>query len=174
VQRHRDLVYVETDLPEVAAQKRRALERMGSLGERHRVAEVDVLRDEDLMAVAGELDRSRPLAVITEGLLTYLPWDSVDGMWRGLSRLLSGFAAGRYISDIHLRSMQTVQRRAFRVLLAAFVRGKVYVHFDHTDDVKEALTAAGFTGAEVIAAGSLLGSAAQRGSRTNILEASTK
>jgi len=39
------LTYVEADLPAMAARKRRALERMGSLSERHRVLDIDVLRD---------------------------------------------------------------------------------------------------------------------------------
>src|SRR5581483_1125392 len=41
------LVYVEADLPEMAERKRAALERIGSLSERHRVREVDALRDDD-------------------------------------------------------------------------------------------------------------------------------
>ena len=44
----------------MAARKRAALERMGSLGERHRVSEIDALRDDDgpgsLAAVVAELD----------------------------------------------------------------------------------------------------------------------
>ncbi|MBV8955549.1 MAG: class I SAM-dependent methyltransferase, partial [Solirubrobacterales bacterium] len=35
------LTYVEADLPEMAARKRQALERMGALGERHRAAALD-------------------------------------------------------------------------------------------------------------------------------------
>ena len=39
------LTYVEADLPAMAQRKREALTRMGSLGEHHRVVELDVLRD---------------------------------------------------------------------------------------------------------------------------------
>lgn len=65
------LHYVEADLPEMAARKRAALERIGSLGDYHRVREVDALRDDDgpgsLAAIAAELDHRRGLAIITEG-----------------------------------------------------------------------------------------------------------
>ena len=45
-QRYGDrLTYIEADLPGMAARKRRALAAMGSLNDRHRVTEVDALRD---------------------------------------------------------------------------------------------------------------------------------
>src|ERR671938_1527773 len=47
------LTYVEADLPAMAARKRRALERMGSLSERHRVVDVDALVDEGPLSLAG-------------------------------------------------------------------------------------------------------------------------
>ena len=80
------LVYVEADLPGMAERERAALQRIGSLGERHRVSEVDVLRADDgpgsLAAVAGELDPDQGLAIVTEGLLGYLPSDAVAAIWR--------------------------------------------------------------------------------------------
>ena len=106
-QRYGDrLTYIEADLPGMTARKRRALQQMGSLNDRHRVVEVDALRDSgpnSISALAAELDRESGLAIITEGLLGYLDTDSVDGIWRRFARTLSGFASGRYISDLHLR-----------------------------------------------------------------------
>ena len=55
------LTYIEADLRDMAARKRGALERMGSLGEHHRVVALDALREdgpESLSAVASELERS--------------------------------------------------------------------------------------------------------------------
>src|SRR5207253_6217343 len=40
------LTYIEADLPDMVARKRAALERIGSLSERHRVEEVDALREQ--------------------------------------------------------------------------------------------------------------------------------
>jgi O-methyltransferase involved in polyketide biosynthesis len=107
------LVYVEADLPGMAEHKRAALQRIGSLGERHRVSEIDVLRDDDgpgsLAAVAGELDPGQGLAIVTEGLLGYLPSDAVAAIWRRFATRLGGFAAGRYLSDLHLGGVVTLR-----------------------------------------------------------------
>ena len=91
------LTYVEADLPAMAARKRRALERIGSLSAAHRVVDLDALRDRgplSLQAVAGELDPARGLAIITEGLLGYLAPDDMTGLWRRFARTLDGFAGG--------------------------------------------------------------------------------
>jgi O-methyltransferase involved in polyketide biosynthesis len=183
-QRYGDgITYVETDLPAMAERKRRALKRMGSLSEHHRVEEVDALRDEGpgtLAALAGELDRSRGLAIITEGLLGYLDPDSMEGLWRRLARTLKQFASGRYISDLHLGSVQSVPVRGFRLVLSAFVRGRVYLHFHDAAEAEAALRKAGFAHAAVLPAWQVAGDNAQqrpsdRGSQlAHILEASTE
>jgi O-methyltransferase involved in polyketide biosynthesis len=172
------LVYVEADLPEMAQRKRAALERMGSLGERHRVREVDALRDDDapgsLRAVLAELDERAGLAIITEGLLGYLPPDAVQDMWRRFATGLGRFSTGRYISDMHMGGAVTPPVRAFRVLLSGFVRGRVYLHFDGPEDAVAALRDAGFAGSDVRGASELVG-ADRSGSRlAHILEASTR
>jgi O-methyltransferase involved in polyketide biosynthesis len=173
------LTYIEADLPDMANRKRAALKRMGSISERHRVRDVDVLRDDDgpgsLAAVAGELEAGRGLAIVTEGLLGYLPGDSVDAIWRNFARTLGGFTAGRYFSDIHLGDLATAPVRAFRLLLSAFVRGGVYLHFSGAQQAEQALRAAGFASAQVRRAVDVVGHADGRGSRlANILEASTR
>jgi O-methyltransferase involved in polyketide biosynthesis len=182
------LVYVEADLPEMAARKRAALERMGSLGPRHRVADVDALRDDgpgSLAAVAAGLDENEGLAIISEGLLGYLPTDSVQGVWRRFAGVLGGFAGGRYISDLHLGGIQTAPVRAFRVVLGAFVRGRVYLHFSDAQEAEVAVRAAGFEVAEVRRAVDVLrsgGGAGDSGAAVqdpgerlaHILEASTR
>jgi len=173
------IVYVEADLPEMAARKRLALERMGSLSDHHRVREVDALRDDDgpgsLAAIAAELDPDRGLAVMTEGLLGYLPTDAVHGIWRRFARTLSRFPDGRYISDLHLAGTVTPQVRVFRLLLSAFVRGRVYLHFSDAREAEAALAAAGFGSADVRPALDVVGARedGRRGGRlANILEAS--
>jgi O-methyltransferase involved in polyketide biosynthesis len=173
------LIYIECDLPGMAARKREALERMGSDEEHHFVRELDALREEgpdSLAVLAGELDPERGLAIVTEGLLGYLPTNAVKGIWRRFAQTLGGFSAGVYISDIHIGAVQDIQVAAFRVLLSAFVRGRVYLHFDSPEDVVSALREAGFTAAEVRPATEVV-SARQGnpGSRlAHILEASTR
>ena len=173
------IVYVEADLPEMAARKRLALERIGSLSDHHRVREVDALRDDDgpgtLAQVAAELDRGQGLAIVTEGLLGYLPTDAVHGVWRRFARAIGHFAGGRYISEVHLGGTMTRQVRLFRLMLSAFVRGRVYLHFSDARDAEAALTAAGFGSAAVRPALDVIGAREdqERGGRlANILEAS--
>jgi O-methyltransferase involved in polyketide biosynthesis len=172
------LVYVEADLPEMAERKRAALERMGSLSDRHRVRDVDALRDDgpgSLAAVFAELDERAGLAIITEGLLGYLPPDAVAGMWRRFATGLGRFSTGRYISDVHMGGAVTPPVRVFRVLLSGFVRGRVYLHFGDPDEAVAALHDAGFGQAEVRRAGDIANGAGGRNSRlAHILEASTR
>jgi len=180
VQRYGErLTYVEADLPEMAERKRAALERMGSLSERHRVREVDALRNDDgpgsLAAVLAELDEQAGLAIITEGLLGYLPPDAVAGMWRRFAAGLGRFSSGTYISDVHMGGAVTPPVRVFRVLLSGFVRGRVYLHFGDRDEAVAALGEAGFGGAEVRPAGDIADGAGGPNSRlAHILEASTR
>jgi O-methyltransferase involved in polyketide biosynthesis len=180
-QRYGDrLTYIEADLPGMTARKRRALDQMGSLNDRHRVTEVDALRDRGPNSIAGlaeELDRESGLAIITEGLLGYLDTDAVDGIWRRFARTLSGFASGRYISDLHLGSMQNAHIRAFRAALSVFVRGQVHLHFDNAQQAEGALRDAGFAWAKLYRASDVPGTEPvnDRGGRlAHILEASTR
>lgn len=146
------LIYVEADLPGMVERKREALERIGSLSEKHRVAEVDALKDGgpgSLAELAATLDRRRGLAIVTEGLLGYLDRDSVQGIWRRFAQTLGRFRHGTYISDIHMGELQNPQVRVFRLLLSVFVRGRVYLHFGDEVEIRAALLDAGFRTAEV-------------------------
>jgi O-methyltransferase involved in polyketide biosynthesis len=175
-ERYDDLVYIEGDLPGMVERKRGALERMGSLSDRHRVVELDALRTRgrgSLSSVVRGLDTSAGLAIITEGLLGYLPTDAVEAIWRRFARTLGRFATGRYFSDIHLAEQLTPEARAFRVLLSAFVRGRVYMHFDRVEDVEAALLDAGFASVTVRASTEVVGAEEDRASLTYIIEAST-
>jgi O-methyltransferase involved in polyketide biosynthesis len=144
------LTYVEADLPDMAARKRRALEAMGSLSDRHRVVDVDALRDEgpnSLAAVASTLDRGSGLAIVTEGLLTYFGEREVRGMWRRFARELAHFAAGLYLADIRLSG--GVIDTAFQTALSTFVRRRVHTHFGDEAAAVRALREAGFADARV-------------------------
>ena len=147
------LIYVEADLPEMAERKRRALAEMGSLSPAHRVVDLDATAAAgpgSLSAVAATLDPDGGLAIVTEGLLSYLGRDDVDALWRRFAGELSRFRAGSYLSDIGLGGGGASPLvSVFLVGLSAFVRGRVSVHFREPDQVAAALRAAGFDGAEV-------------------------
>jgi O-methyltransferase involved in polyketide biosynthesis len=142
------LTYVEADLPAMARRKREALARMGALGDHHRVVELDVLRDGgpgSLESLVGELDPAGGLAIVTEGLLTYLDDDTVDALWARFARALGRFEQGVYLSDLRFaRRDRGVPERAFDVILGAFVRGRVHAYRGDESTAEGELRAAGF------------------------------
>ncbi len=142
------LTYVEADLPAMAERKRRALSSMGSLSDRHRVAEVDVLSESgpnSLDAIAATLDPAGGTAIVTEGLLTYYDQPQVVAMWRRFARTIDRFERGCYLADIRLsdRNRGAIER-GFGVLLSGFVRGAVHSHFTGEAEAAAALCNAGF------------------------------
>jgi O-methyltransferase involved in polyketide biosynthesis len=143
------LRYIETDLPDMAAHKRRALDEAGLRGANHDVQPLDALASDgpaSLAAVAAELEPSRGLAIVTEGLLSYLALDAVLALWRRVATTLRGFAHGTYFSDLHLAcdvdGMWVAE--LFRVGLGLFARGPVRYHFATAGETIAALHAAGF------------------------------
>lgn len=147
------LTYVEADLPDMARRKREALERMGSLSEAHRVVELDLLREGgpgSLECLADELDPTWPLAIVTEGLLTYLDDETVRGLWARLARLLGRFPEGAYLADLRLASPDRgITEQAFDLILSAFVRGKVHAYRGDEAGAAAALRDAGFKDARL-------------------------
>jgi O-methyltransferase involved in polyketide biosynthesis len=142
------LTYIEADLPGMAERKREALAKMGSLGERHRVVDLDVLSEGgpgSLEALTETLDPSQGLVIVTEGLLTYLDDPTVDALWARLARMLARFSGGAYLADIRFaRPHRRIAEHAFDAILGAFVRGKVHVYRGDEAAAAAALRRAGF------------------------------
>jgi O-methyltransferase involved in polyketide biosynthesis len=142
------ITYVEADLPAMAARKREALERAGSLGQHHRVAEIDALAEEgplSLAALTASLDSERGLAIVTEGLVHYLDPADLAGLWRRIAGTLARFPHGIYLCDLHLEDEAGGPLAdAFRLALSAFVRGRVHPHFADVQEAQTALAEAGF------------------------------
>ncbi len=171
------ITYVEADLPAMAARKRAALDRIGCLSDHHRVLAVDALRDDgpdSLPALAATLHVDGGVAVITEGLLGYLAWPAVEGLWQRIAAVLAGFPEGRYFSDLHMGAVQNAQVRFFRVALSAFVRGQVHLHFDDPGSGERAACDAGFASARLRRGSEITETDRGRGSdMVHILEASS-
>lgn len=143
-----ELTYVEADLPPMARRKREALEQMGSLGEHHRVADLDVLRDGgpgSLEALVETMDPAKGLAIITEGLLVYFDDATVEALWARLARALQPFSTGVYLADLSIaRPGRGVAERAFEQLLGVFVRGKIHPYRGDEATAEGELRTAGF------------------------------
>jgi len=142
------LTYVEADLPAMARRKREALARMGSLGDRHRVVDLDLLQDGgpgSLESLVQTMDPAQGLAIITEGLLVYLDDATVEALWARLAKALRPFPTGVYLSDLRIaRPRRGTAERAFEVLLGAFVRGKIHPYRGDESSAEADLRSAGF------------------------------
>lgn len=147
------LTYVEADLPAMARRKREALAQMGSLGDRHRVVDLDVLREggpESLESLVESMDPAAGLAIITEGLLVYLEDEVVEGLWARLAKALRPFSPGVYLSDLRLASPDPgVAERTFEMILGAFVRGKIHAYPGDKAAAEADLLGAGFAQARL-------------------------
>jgi O-methyltransferase involved in polyketide biosynthesis len=145
------ITYVEADLPGMIEHKRRILAQLGGETPHHRTVEIDALADggpTSIDALCASLDPSRGTAIITEGLINYFDTPTLTGMWRRFAAALRRFPRNLYLSDIILRGGNN-QRPivvGFQWLLSAFVRGRVHLHFDSTQEAELALEGAGFSG----------------------------
>jgi O-methyltransferase involved in polyketide biosynthesis len=144
------LAYIEADLPAMAGRKRKALATLPR-STSHAVVDFDALSVDgpgSLAAVMAGLDPSRGTAVVTEGLLNYLPPEAVLTLWSRLASELARFPAGLYISDLHVaEELRGGAARGFGVLLGAFVRGRIHLHFPDAAAAEVALRESGFASA---------------------------
>jgi len=144
------LTYVEADLPGMIANKRRILAQLGGETKHHHTALVDALADtgpQSIDAICATLDPARGTAIITEGLVNYFDTPTMLGIWRRFAAALGRFPHGLYLSDLILRDGNTGPFvTGFGWVLSAFVRGRVYMHFDGAAEAEAALAAAGFSG----------------------------
>ncbi len=143
------LTYIETDLPRMAEMKRAMLERAGLASPRHRVVPVDVLLDRgrsSLHEVSRSLDSAGGLAIVTEGLMSYLDPRTAAGVWRRIARTLRTFSAGVYLSDSYVRSDRFgIGGALFRGVLQRFVRGRLHAHFETPEQALLQLRSTGFS-----------------------------
>lgn len=127
------LRYIETDLPAMAARKQRALQRGGLLSSGHEVRALDAgvtTGPLSLRTLLGALAPDRGVAIISEGLLNYLPLQTVDQLWQDASAGMRRFPASLYLADTYLASDNgDLLTRGFLAALSVMVRGAVRLHF---------------------------------------------
>ena len=107
----------------------------GRSDERHRVATSTRCADDGPLSLAARRGGARHaragLAIITEGLLGYLSGDAVDGDLAAVRHgCWPGSRAAATSRICTSAAIQTAQVRRSELLLSAFVRGRVHLHFD--------------------------------------------
>ena len=142
------ITYIETDLPHMAEMKRAMLERAGLASPKHRVVPVNVLLDRghgSLHEVAQPLDPAGGLAIVTEGLMSYLDPRAASGVWRRIARTLGTFGSGVYLSEAYVRGdRRDIGGALFRGVIQQFVRGRMHVHFETPEQALVQMKKAGF------------------------------
>lgn len=144
----RELVYVEADLPQMAAGKREALS--GLRGPRHHVVDVDALQASGPLSLPGAtaalLDPGQPTLVITEGLLNYFQVPQVLELWGRIASFLGAFPEGTYVFDLICGDVlvRLPQVGIFFRALSVVARGRTTPHFRDPEEAAERLREAGF------------------------------
>lgn len=175
------LTYIETDLPHMVALKRERLESADLLSKRHQVVELNALADkgpDSLSALIKTLDKTKGVAIITEGLMNYLSPDEARGVWARIAKNLKLFPHGVYLADAYLmRGNRSIPAIIFGAVLSAFVRGRMHVHFKTSAHGIDVMRKAGFRSAALHEPRSLAETrkiaARKGGDRVLILEATT-
>lgn len=149
-QSHPGLTYVEADLPAMAAAKRQALAAVENPAPH--IVGVDLFSDE-FTALLDSFDATRPLIIISEGLVNYFTKDMLHELWSVLAQGLARFSHGIYLTDLY---PEPVTRRLAKViwqssrLLRYFSRSAFAFHFVSPREVQTALLAASFTYVDVM------------------------
>lgn len=154
-EKYPQLKYVEADLPDMAQRKKALLQEAGALSGRHKVVTCNILVDgPDSLenVVAREFDTSKPLLVITEGLVVYFDLETVTGFWQRLATVLRKFPVGIYLTDNYPLLDNHPFRRLMKTMggmLGAASRSNVSFHFGSDAEMEAHFRNNGFPEATV-------------------------
>lgn len=148
-QKFPNLVYIEADLPEMAAAKRQALSQIEKPAPR--IEAVDLF-GEGFQQLLDTLDATKPLIIISEGLVNYFTKDMLNDLWTRLATGLKRFPTGVYLTDIY---PEPITRKLGRLIwnsskvLKVMSRSAFAFHFISPTEATHAMQAAGFKTAHV-------------------------
>lgn len=155
-QKHPGIKYVEADLPGMVQRKRALLSKLGTLGDQHKVVNINILANsgsDSLESVlAAEFDTSQPVIVITEGLVNYFDLPAITGFWKRLHKAMTPFANGHYLTDVYPRVSQHPffpVIRAANELLRVASRSRFTLHFDSNTAAVEHFQSIGYHSVQV-------------------------
>lgn len=143
-QKYPNLVYVEADLPEMAAAKRQALSQIETPAPR--IEAVDLF-GEGFQHLLDSFDTKKPLVIISEGLVNYFTKDMLNDLWTRLATGLKQFSIGVYLTDLY---PEPVTRRLAKLIwnsskiLKVMSRSAFAFHFVSPTEVITAMKTAGF------------------------------
>lgn len=145
---NKDISYIEMDLPDMAAAKRLALKKIDPDATVIGVDLFDQAFAEHILA----LDHSRPLVIISEGLVNYFTKDMLQQLWQSFSQVLHPFTQGFYITDIY---PEPVKHKLAKIiwqsskLLKVLSKSAFSFHFTSPSEVSTFFNQAGFNSVSV-------------------------
>ncbi len=147
------LRYIETDLPHMAALKRKLLDEAKLLSDRHQVMDLNALAQtgpDSLTEIVKSLDPNVGTAIITEGLMNYLHPLSARAVWGRIARNLKTFPQGLYLADVYLvQQHRGLAAKLFGGVIQLFVRGRMHIHFESVEHGQRLMQDAGFVNAVI-------------------------
>ncbi len=148
--RYPQLRYLEADLPQMAARKRLLLQGQGWLSGQHQVNSVDILAAQgagSLASLFAELDPTRPVLVITEGLVNYFELPLIEDFWRRLALELRRFPQATYLTELYPDLQEHPRYRQLRwgvELIGRLTRGSYPLHYRDAEAIAAGFARCGF------------------------------
>ena len=145
---YKDISYIEMDLPDMAAAKRLALKKIDPEATVIGVDLFDQAFAEHILA----LDHSKPLVIISEGLVNYFTKDMLQQLWQSFNQVLQPFTQGFYITDIY---PEPVKHKLAKIiwqsskLLKVLSKSAFSFHFTSPKEVSRFFDQAGFSSIDV-------------------------
>lgn len=152
---HPNLHYIECDLPAMASRKRHLLKKLDSLDAHHQVIDANIFsQGEDGITnrIKEHFDTSKPLLVITEGLVNYFPLATIDGFWTTLQQTLAAFPNSIYLTDNYPLLKEHPLHGTMKMLsqlLGAISRSDANFHFGSDVEAREHFVSLGFTNTSI-------------------------
>lgn len=150
------LTYIEADLPDMVAWKKKRLKKERFDDDRFSIVECNILRQEGELSIEQLLqnvDQTAKTLIITEGLVNYFPLDVIEGFWTRLAYALKPFKKGHYLFEIWPK----VPDHPFapiifgtQKVIELITRQEVPLHYTSNRQIKAALEGCGFSHASVI------------------------
>jgi len=153
---NRDVRYVETDLPGMAARKEEILKQAGLLQKAHSISALNILEPEGPSCLEQvckkHLVPGCRTIVVTEGLINYFPLPVVEKLWQRIAAILKNQGGGLYLADnmvLPKNDLALAVIKPVRRIIEAVARGRTHLHFDDDRDAVKTLLGCSFDRAAV-------------------------
>jgi len=153
-EKYPQISYLETDLPDMAAHKAQLLNKLNR-PTRHGVRSCNILEadgPDSIASVLNELDPTKKVIVITEGLVNYFPLPVIREVWSRLAKNLKRFPDAYYLTDLYPNLTEHPSYRYVKMaqkMVGVLTRGEWPLHYNNDQEIKDGFIEDDFYIAEV-------------------------